>query len=499
MLRTSFIFISIDIVSQYLNFIFMFRSESTMLTIKIVFYFAFILNLSTCLPIEPKSNLTVNEFLNYTPVLVQTETNLTSDDDYNNTISSNLKPKLTFDEFFDYTTFSDLTFSPTGQYLLFQTQRPSWNTSLYEHNLWLYEIATQQKTLIITGFESFENSQWSPSGNWIALVLNQKLASNISKDPHCENESLSENSDASGQHFYLYSIESNGFCHIRTGKQTHYPFAWSHNDSSIYFVNNELSTIRDNDSFEWKDVIQYRPQNRFERSIIHRINIEIKNNTLSTKTNLIKNVPFWISELLFVPFEEKLIFSSNSTSLKNSDAFEIYSLDLQNSSLLTRLTNNTMFEYGLKLSSDYKNVLFQTSIRLNWNKEKSGARQSELFVLNLTNGQIDRFGKLMDAHITEYTPASNGSVYILGQAKIQVHIFSKNSTTDDWIYHRGWEGTYQSIASSSNPNCSIAFVHSSSKWPMEICCANNINDLSSAKVITNDNELFTQRNLPETK
>ncbi|CAF3899665.1 unnamed protein product [Rotaria sp. Silwood1] len=55
------------------------------------------------------------------------------------------KPKLTFDEFFDYTTFPFLKFSPTGQHLLIQTRHPSWNASVYENTLWLYDIQNQTK------------------------------------------------------------------------------------------------------------------------------------------------------------------------------------------------------------------------------------------------------------------------------------------------------------------------------------------------------------------
>lgn len=59
-----------------------------------------------------------------------------------------IKQKITLDEFFDSTDFSLLSFSPSGQYLLFQTKRPLWNISSFENNLWLYNIDTQTKTLV---------------------------------------------------------------------------------------------------------------------------------------------------------------------------------------------------------------------------------------------------------------------------------------------------------------------------------------------------------------
>ena len=78
--------------------------------------------------------------------------------------SAQTKPKLTFDEFFDSTTFKHLSFSPNGQYLLFQTTNPSWNTSSYENSLWIYDIQQQTKTLITKNPHQSIKPQWSPSG-----------------------------------------------------------------------------------------------------------------------------------------------------------------------------------------------------------------------------------------------------------------------------------------------------------------------------------------------
>ncbi len=75
-----------------------------------------------------------------------------------------IKSKLTLDEFFDSTDFSSLSFSPSGQYLLFQTIRPAWNISSFDNTLWLYEIDTQKKKLIIKNIVQSLKPYWSPSG-----------------------------------------------------------------------------------------------------------------------------------------------------------------------------------------------------------------------------------------------------------------------------------------------------------------------------------------------
>ncbi len=69
------------------------------------------------------------------------------------------------------------------------------------------------------------------------------------------------------------------------------------------------------------------------------------------------------------------------------------------------------------------------------------------------------------------------------------------------IKHRGWSGTYESIAVSTlfNRNCSIAFIYSSLRTPKEVYCIDNIDQLESAKPITNKNGLFNRHALPESK
>ncbi len=435
-----------------------------MLIIKIILYFTFIFNLSSCLPIETESTFTFNEYFDHTTAPIETNANITlNNNDKNTTFFTETKPKLTLDEFFDYTTFPYLRFSPTGQHLLFQTRRPSWSTDSYENSLWLYDIETQQTTLITKHLDPSVTPHWSSSGNWIAYFSKQRL--------------------------HLYSIESNEVWFSQFEILISPVLAWSHNDSSIYFAVSKSLPTKDDDNLdnsEWKDVIRYRQQKeRKFMSTIYRIDIEMKNYTLFISKNIIKNVSFSVSELLFIPFEEKLVLSSTSKVFENSHHFEIYLLDLQNLSSLRRLTNNTVEQTELQLSADGKNVLYRDI--------------SALYALNLTNGHIESFGKLFNGDITGYTAKSDGGVYILEQWKTDVFIFSQQSPTENLVAYPIWNGIYESIASSSNPNCSIAFVYSSSDRPMEVYCTNNISDRSSTRAITSENQLFTQRNLPQTK
>ncbi|CAF1312899.1 unnamed protein product [Rotaria sordida] len=373
--------------------------------------------------------------------------------------SVDTKPKLTLDEFFDYTLFPLISLSPTDKHLLIHTTRPSWNISSFEHALWLYDIEKQTRKLITRNLHSSIKPKWSPNGNWIALSLNKYPS--ITRINDHQNEQQPE------QYIYLYSVISDELLPIHLGTDIPLTLTWSNNNSVFYLATmNIWSTIEYNDldKDEWYDVIQYRKANEF----------------------------------LFVPLEEKLVYSTVSRDLENMDAFELYLIDLRNTSSLVRLTNNEIFEQDLQLSIDGKQVLF-ISWPLGSTRKRFNDTQNRLYSVNLVNGQIERLAENFFGSIMGYTMNNDNSIYILGQLGTEAHVYTQQLSTKNLIYHNGWNGTYRSIVSSRNNNNSIAFVYSSFEKPMEVYFINNIYQLQSSQAITNFNQLFIQRDLPRAK
>jgi dipeptidyl aminopeptidase/acylaminoacyl peptidase len=411
--------------------------------------------------------------------------------------SAQTKPKLTLDEFFDYTTFSSLSFSPNDQYLLFQTKSPSWNTSSYESRLWIYDTQQRTRKLITSNPHKTIKPQWSPNGHWIALLLDETPSNTT--DHHRYRRSI-QDYPQTDQYIYLYSLLSNDLLPIRIGKDIPLAFTWSNTDFSLYLATTNLQSAIEDDNLnreEWKDVIQYRQNKKYEQSIIFRVDINQNNPLLTVERNIVKNVSFFIGELLFVPFEEKLLITSVSPLIEDLQDFEIYSIDLRNiSSTLVRLTNNGGLENELEVSNDGKYIVFKFS-PLSSNREPFNYSQTHLYSLNLIDGQITRLAQNFNGSINEYIIRSDGGVYILGQLGTEVQIYSQRSLSDDLIQHFGWNGTYESITLSNQH--SIAFVYSSTEKPMEVYLINNIDQLQTAQPITNENTLFTQRDLPQAK
>ncbi|CAF2172748.1 unnamed protein product [Rotaria magnacalcarata] len=104
-------------------------------------------------------------------------------------------------------------------------------------------------------------------------------------------------------------------------------------------------------------------------------------------------------------------------------------------------------------------------------------------------------------NIRESATRPDGGVYILGQVGTNVQIYTQQSSKKYTILQHGLDGICESISLSSSPhkNSTIAFVYSSYAQAKEVYVVDSIKQLESAKVITNENRLFTEHNLPRVK
>ncbi|CAF1405432.1 unnamed protein product [Rotaria magnacalcarata] len=387
------------------------------------------------------------------------------------------KLKLNLDEFFDNTDIKLLSFSPTGQHLLIQSRNPSWNSSSFHNNLWLFNIKENKTKLITNNLASFSKVEWSPTGNKFAFLINEDLTITHSR--------------ASEHHLYLYSIISNQIISISIGNNIPFALTWSDNDYSLFFTTILFQSTNE-DKNQWKNVIRHRQTQTNEVTTIYRIDINE-----STKITLIKNISFFIGELLYVPLLHKLVFTSVSRVIEQIDIIEIYSIDLNNSMFMLRLTNNQGIEQDLKLSYDGRHLLFR-SFTLGSDRNKFTETFDRIFSIDLINGKIESFGKDFPGTVTGYTIKPDGGIFFLGQLLTEIQIYEQNSPTHNIIYHKGWNGTYDKL-SISNKNNFISFVHSSFTKAKEVYVTENIEKLQSAKAITNFNQLFNQRDLPQGK
>ncbi|CAF5000046.1 unnamed protein product, partial [Rotaria sp. Silwood1] len=251
------------------------------------------------------------------------------------------------------------------------------------------------------------------------------------------------------QQIYLYNIASDEIIPIGIGYENPSALTWSDVDSSLYFAAASSESTEDVDreyEAEWKDVIEYRRRKPNDGSIIYRIDI-----------------------------------------------------NLLNPSSIKQLTNNDEFEMNLRLSKDGKHLFFRTASSLT-GKATSNNTQIRLKSIDLTNGQIDEWGKGFQGNVNDYAIRSEGGVFISGQLGTNTNIYVQQSSSKYLTLQRGWNGTYRVISTSSSKRySSVAFLHSAFERPEEVYFIDHIDGLSSATRVTNENQFLTKKNLPRSK
>ena len=395
----------------------------------------------------------------------------------NHIVSS--KPKFTLDEFFDYTYFSSLILSPDdGKSILIQTTHPRWDKHINEEHLYLQILPNQNRKLITTQASSFI-PQWKD--NLIALIL-----TNDSDEFHS---------------IYLYSIPMDQLYLMLRIKEEIHRLTWSTTSMSLYYATRSPLSDEKQRLYEeeWYDTIEYREQHRGDT--IYRI--DLSQNTTISNIETLTNISLRVSELICSSDGKHLIFSTKPPSFNQEfiTDYELYSLDLtkQTPIIPRRLTNNSAVEANLKWSMN--DLLFFTVTGEGSIEGDYEDSQGQLFSFNFTNHRIERWADEFKGEVNDYALLEGGreGVIILGQLGIEMQVYTQRSIDTPLMKHHGWNGSYQSITTTRGNSSAIVFIHSSFETPQEVYFAESIDQLTNAQVITSENQLFTQRNLPKGK
>jgi dipeptidyl aminopeptidase/acylaminoacyl peptidase len=396
--------------------------------------------------------------------------------------SSLSKPKLTLDEFFTHIEFPSLILAPDdGQSILTQTRHHIWDQNINEHHLYLHSINGTNKKLVTRHASSSLKPRWQ--GEWIAYVVENQL----------------DNSDDEQHYIHLYSTRTEQTFPLALGKESIHAFTWSNTNTSLYFATRTSWTNETEEAYnnEWKDVIEHTEKDRGDT--IYRLNIE---DITRFQIELLTNISLRVVELTCSLDGKYLVFSTESRSqeIDSMEDFELYSYDLSNHSSFTavRLTNNQATERNLKWLND-ESIFFTVTSEGSIEGEYRDS-QGRLYSLNITSFHIQRWADQFTGSVTDFALLEHGrqGVVILGQLSTEIQVYTQQPLNDPLIKRTGWNGTYEKIVTMSSGNRStIAFTHSSFDSPQEIYSIDTIDQLSAAQPVTNENKLFTERNLPK--
>jgi dipeptidyl aminopeptidase/acylaminoacyl peptidase len=448
------------------------------------------------------------------------------------TAAAQTKPKLTLNEFFNSVDFTSLEMSPDGNSIVIGTERADWDQQIFRKDLWLWRGDVKNgdgnsgSLIQLTQSGHDSEPKWSPDGRWIAFLSERKSSTEKSGD----SDSDADSKDDPTSQLYLISPNGGEAFAITQGDEEVHAFAWSADSQTIYFAIRQPWTKSQKDAYkkDWKDVVQYRTAERGDAlfalnvpgaiarhaaapakseadSEVHKETKEDED--LTSGALPVTTSPLRVDRLFTSPDGSKLAFLTNSINQRQEkiEDVEIYVVDLrapsfvQNFVASRRLTNNAAVETNPRWASDSRHILFTVEVG-----DVSGPYrdlQPHLYSLDINNGKIEQWSKdfigPIDHYVDHYVVNSDN---ILASARIgtEVQLYSAAKPAESLHRLSAWPGTYSQISTAEH-SPKIAFIYSSLSKPEEIYVADSAATLDQARPITQFNQLFANRDLPQGK
>ncbi len=422
-------------------------------------------------------------------------------------------PRIGFDEFFNYVSFTKVALAPDGQALVIGTERADWERSIFRDDLWLYRTGQPLVQLTQSGHDS--EPQWSPDGKWVAFLSERK-----SLDSKPADDDLAGKAEDTAQLFVIAPSGGEAI-EITEGEEEVHAFAWSEDSRTLYYATRQPWTKAQKDTHkkEWKDVVQYRNDERGDT--IFRIDLQLaiqRRRNAGTKpaaddsnqeeesdatpgSTALAKTPWRVKELVTSPDGGKLAFVSESVSERQErvQEFEIFLVELAKASpnrAPVQLTHNEAVEQDIRWSVNGSRVFFQVDVGSIEGKYKD--TQTRLYWIDADTKQVQRWASGFGGAITQYAVRPDGGVYFTGRLGTEVAIYSQPSPDQTCEKLNGWAGTYEMPAMSLRAK-SLAFVHSTLEKPQEVYLAEDGAKLNEANAITSFNTMFVERDLPKGK
>jgi len=425
-------------------------------------------------------------------------------------VSSQTKPKLTLDDFFNSVSFSSVELSPDGNSVVIGTERADWDQQIFRTDLWLYK--DDAKTLIqLTQSGHDSDPKWSPDGKWIAFLSERKSSGGKSDD-----SDDSDKDDEAASQLYLISPRGGEAFAITQGEEDVHTFSWSADSSKIYYATRQPWTKTQKDEYkqQWKDVVQYRTAERGDsifsldlatamaRHAAGPAKVEKKEGEPEAQPDLtpgaveLAKMPLRVDDLNTSPDGTKLAFVSNAINQRQErfEDVEIYVLDSKGGQP-RRLTHNEGEEVRPRWANDSRHILFFISVG-----DVSGPYrdlQPHLYWVDTDGGKVEQWDKDFIGPVEHYSVADK-SVLTCARIGTEVQMYDTTKPSDKLYRLTGWPGTYGRF--STTPHSSkFAFVYSSLGKPDEIYLADSADKLDQARAITSFNKKLAEADLPQGK
>src|SRR5262249_53906287 len=150
--------------------------------------------------------------------------------------STQAKPKLTLDDFFNSVSFPSAAVSPDGNLVVIVTDRADWDQQIFRKDLWLYRDANGGSLIQLTESGHDHSPQWSPDGRWIAFLSGGRKTAHDSADSDDDESADADSKGEAVDQVYLISPSGGEAFAVTQGQEEVHSFVWSADSKTIYFA-----------------------------------------------------------------------------------------------------------------------------------------------------------------------------------------------------------------------------------------------------------------------
>jgi dipeptidyl aminopeptidase/acylaminoacyl peptidase len=459
------------------------------------------------------------------------------------------KPKISLDEFFNSVDIAALELAPDGNSVVISTERADWDQQIFRSDLWLYHDDGKPGSGTLIQFtQSGHDSdpKWSPDGRWIAFLSERKPSAEKG-----DSDSDADSKDDSTSQIYLISPNGGEAFPVTQGDEDIHAFAWSTDSQTLYFSTRQPWSKSQKDDYkkEWKDVQQYRTAERGDSIFALDVPAALARHAAAPAkvtadtgkdkekekdkdkdkdkdetedftpgARSIASMPLRVDHLAVSPDGNKLAFLTNAINQRQEkyEDVELYVIDLTNVARAPspataasetkpaqprRVTHNQAEEVSPHWANDSRHIFFSVEVG-----DISGPYrdlQPHLYWVDAEAGSnpIEQWSKDFIGPVERYTVVRlNEKDAILAAARLGTEVQLYFAAKPSESLHRltAWPGTYSRISTAAHSQ-RVAFVYSSLGKPDEVYLADSPATLDQARPITNFNQLFTERDLPQGK
>ncbi len=419
------------------------------------------------------------------------------------------KPRMTLEEFFNFVSIDTVKISPDGSSVLIETRRADWQDERFRRDIWLYREG-KPAPVLLTQSGRDGSPEWSPDGRWIAFKSGRPATAGRS----------TEAPPKTASQLYLISPSGGEAFAVTRGEESVGEFAWSPDSAALFFSTRmPLSKAqRDQMKKDWKDVQRFRESERGD--VIARISVAdavartLAGEVLAAGTKdtdqkessdpgetaetpgaqIVASTPYSVDEIVPSPDGSMLAFTSVPPSHRIEDpgVYEIYLVSAAGGQP-RQLTRNRVIESGLRWSKDGRQLFFHVRSDIDTGYEQI---QGRVYCVDLATSAVRRCATDFTGSIGSHEVAADGALIGLGTVGTQVRVFVQRTPDGHAGIVNAWPGSYGELSLACHSS-RLAFVYSSLQHPAEVYIAESLDQLRTARPITQFNRLFTERALPQ--